>query len=93
MRKKTSRDMMHKTTKTDWSLQLRREPHAGWFPVTAEMYNGAMLLAQVGQLIGAIEEAYAVRIAEYGNSHGVDFRCVTTTRTVTTLGEIENSFP
>lgn len=54
-----------------------------WRPAEAGMYRTAYLMAYHGMLSQAIEEAETIRIREYGDMHGVDFRCVTTTRTVT----------
>ena len=54
-----------------------------WRPAEAGMYREAYLLAHHGHLSEAIELAEKTRIAEYGDMHNVDFRCVTKQRTVT----------
>lgn len=54
-----------------------------WHPAKAGMYREAYLMAQRGRLNEAIERAEIIRIENYGDMHGIDFRCVTKQRTVT----------
>lgn len=54
-----------------------------WHPAEAGMYREAYLMAHHGRLNEAIERAETLRIENYGNMHGIDFRCVTKQRIVT----------
>jgi hypothetical protein len=54
-----------------------------WHPAEAGMYREAYLMAYHGRLNEAIERAETIRLKNYGEMHGIDFRCVTQQRTVT----------
>ena len=65
------------------SRRSEDSPWLIWNPAEAGMYREAYLMAYHGRLSEAIELAETIRIKEYGDMHGIDFRCVTKTRTVT----------
>jgi len=81
---------MRQATETDHVLEMRHQPDEPWHGCVGRVYQPAALLAYQGRFVEAIHEAEITRIREYGNMHGVSFRVVTTTRTVTTTGPLEN---
>lgn len=73
-------------TQTYHSLEMRRwrnDDWLAWSLTTAGMLQPARTLASQGRLTEAIEAAESIWIENYGNMHGVDFRCVTKTTTIT----------
>jgi hypothetical protein len=58
-----------------------------WHPAEAGMYREAYLMAYHGRLNEAIERAETIRLKNYGEMHGIDFRCVTQQRTVSVSSE------
>lgn len=79
----------HKKTNHVLETRDRRgETWLIWRPANAGMYRKASLLAYHGRLHEAIESAEATRVSEFGDMHDVDFRCVTTSRTVTIFGDL-----
>lgn len=86
---------MRQFTESYHVLQVRRKVGNEWNiwnkPV-AGMFRPAELLAYQGHLIEAIEEAQRTQLREYGNMHGVEFRCLTKSTTVTiATGAIDES--
>lgn len=59
------------------------DPRNVWHKPIEGIYRPAELLAYQGRLVEAIEEAEKIRIREYGEMHGIAFRCVTETKTIT----------
>lgn len=57
-----------------------------WHKPIGGMYRPAELLACKGRLVDAIEAAEEVTMEFLGNMHGISFRVVTTTRTITVSG-------
>ena len=57
-----------------------------WHRADAGMYAEAQVLAYHGEAERAIALAEEIRIKEYGHMRDVDFRVVTTSRTVTYHG-------
>ena len=83
---------MRQYTKTYSTLELREQrgdEWTIWFPAQSGMYRPAFLLAYQGRLIEAIEAAQDIRIENYGNMHGVEFRCVTKTTTITAASPLQ----
>lgn len=77
---------MRQYSETYHVLEVRTEVQSGWtawHKPTAGMFRPAELLAYQGRLTEAIEAAEKTHIENYGHMHGVEFRCVTTTKTVT----------
>lgn len=75
---------MRQATETFHVLQVKidvRDPH--WHKPLDDRYRPAELLAYQGRLVEAIEEAQRIHIKKHATMHGVRFRVVTTTRTVT----------
>ena len=65
---------------------------SAWRKVIAGMSRPAELLAHHGRLVEAIELAEKSQLENYGHMDGHEFRCVTTTKTVTLLaGPIDES--
>jgi len=81
---------MRQVTETAHVLEIRLYTDDPWAPCVAGMYQPACLLAYQGRFVEAVREAEDACIREYGNVNGVSFRIVTTTRTVTTTGRLEN---
>ena len=77
---------MKQLTTTEHVLEMRESPNTIWHPPIAGMYKPAVRLAWQGRLTEAIETACDIRIREYGEMHGISFRCVTKTETITVLG-------
>jgi len=78
---------MRQYTETNHSLEMREirgDVYTCWYPPTAGMLKPAVTLAYHGRLMEAIELAEDIIVKNYGHMNGLEFRCVTTTKTVTT---------
>lgn len=73
---------MRSCTQTHHVLEIR-DDRSDWCPPVSGMYRPAVLLAYQGRIVEAIELAETIRIREYGDMHGIAFRVLTTTKTVT----------
>jgi hypothetical protein len=77
---------MIKHSNVSHELQIREkngEVWSTWRPAIAGMYREPRRLAYHGQLSLALDAVEIIHIEQYGDMHGVDFRCVTRSRTVT----------
>lgn len=77
---------MQQYSKTEHVLQTRGKldsTWSSWYAPAAGMFQPAKLLAYHGRLTEAIEKAEEIYMENYGNMHGVEFRCLTVTKTVT----------
>jgi hypothetical protein len=63
--------------------EIRSKEWTTWHKPLNGKYRPAELLAYQGRLTEAIERAQEIQIADYGNMHGIEFRCVTKSTTVT----------
>ena len=81
---------MRQATETDHTLEMRLYTDGPWGRCEAGIYQPACLLAYQGRFVEAIHKAEDAHIRGCGDMHGVSFRVVTTTRTVTTTGPLEN---
>jgi hypothetical protein len=57
--------------------ELRQNKWSVWHKPLAAMYRPAEMLAYQNRIIESIETAQEIRIQEYGEMHGIQFRCVT----------------
>jgi len=85
---------MKQLTETFHTIESRYKVSAAEWSIWARhpscVCRDAELLAYQGRLIESIEEAQRAYIRERGNMHGVEFRCVTNTTTITVCtGTIE----
>ena len=84
---------MRQYTETEHCLEARTQRGDSWTiwqRPEAGLLRPAVLLAYQGRLTEAIEEAQRLYIENYENMHGIEFRCMTKTRTVTVAtGAIE----
>lgn len=78
---------MRQYSETYTTLEMRRKVNADewqvWAKPLAGMFRPAELLAYQGRVTEAIESAELIQIENYGSMHGVEFRCVTKTTTIT----------
>ena len=80
---------MKQITETYHTLEILEDGKV-WCRIESGTYREAFLLAYYGRLSEAIELAERTRIESYGHMHGVRFRVVTTTKTITVnAGEFE----
>lgn len=81
---------MKQYTETEHVLQMRDDVgtprESTWRTVIAGMHMEDLELTASGLIQQALRKARDTHIEHYGNMHGVEFRVVTTTRTVTVLG-------
>ena len=82
---------MRQVSETKHTLEIRTYPDSGWRVADVDMYRPAALLTYQGRLIEAIAMAWDILEQARGVMHGVSFRVVTTTRTVTVLGPFEDA--
>lgn len=82
---------MRQASSTEHTLEIRLRPDLGWGMAAERMYQPARLLVHQGQLIAAIDTAGDILVKARGNMHGVAFRVVTTTKTVTVLGSFDDA--
>ena len=82
---------MRQMSETGHTLDMRRHRNLTYAPATTTMYQPAILLAYQGRLVEAIHEAEDIEIRERGDMIGVEFRVVTTTRTVTFNGPFDDA--
>lgn len=77
---------MKQMTETFHTLEAR-EKRCGewtiWRRAAGCVCRDAELLAYQGRLVEAIEEAQRGYIHEHGHMHGIEFRCVTKSTTIT----------
>lgn len=74
-------------TKTEYMLQIRNlTGSTNWRPALAKLYKQAQLAVFYGNLTEGIQLAEELHIENYGDMHDVEFRCITHTKTITTLG-------
>lgn len=59
-------------------------------PAYDEMYNPAQKLASLGNIEASIVAAEDAYIAKEGNMHGISFRVVTTSKTISVLGSFQS---
>ena len=78
------------------TLEMRRKVNAdewqSWHKPTAGMFRACEVMAYHGRLIEAIEEAERTQIENYGDMHGIEFRCVTKQRTVTATAKLHEGW-
>lgn len=82
--------MMRTASKTDHVLEIH-DGRNTWRQPMAERYQPAKQLAWQGRIVEALEAAEEIRVREYGEMHGVRFRMITHTETVTTLGNLADA--
>lgn len=80
---------MRQQTETESYLEIRDSHRQTFVPCNAGMYQRARLLAQNGHAQEALNAAEEIHIEHYGQMHGVTFRVVTKTVTVSQHGPWE----
>lgn len=87
---------MRQYTETYHTLEMRRKVSSDewnvWHRPVSWMFQSASLIAFYGRLVEAIEEAERIHIREYGNMHGVEFRCVTKSTTITASNPLNDGW-
>jgi len=81
---------MRQQTETWHTLEVRDKTNLIFRPASAGMYREANLLANDGLLERSMQKACDIHIENYGNMHGVTFRIVTKTTTVSGFGPWED---
>lgn len=77
---------MRQYSETYHTLETRRklgDEWSVWQRPIESMFRPSVMLAYQGRLVEAIEEAEKIHIQNCGHMRGVEFRCVTKTKTVT----------
>lgn len=77
---------MRTTTESSTWLEMRRQVNETswqiWCKPTAGMFRSAEVLADQCRISEAIQAAEEIQVNNYGNMFGIQFRCVTKSKTV-----------
>ena len=77
---------MRQQTTTEHQLEIRDNPRVTFRPAIAGMYRPAHVLLTDGMIQRALVAAQDAHVENYGDMHGVSFRVVSKTTTVSMLG-------
>jgi hypothetical protein len=76
---------MKQQIETESHLEVQDRPGLSFRSVSEGMYQEAKKLAWEGHLYSALNKAMDIRIANYGDMHGITFRVVTKSTIITTV--------
>jgi len=83
--------MSQQATVTGHVLEKRGPRSVLWHRVVAGIYRPAVILVYQERFVEGLAEAQRIRVQEWGSMHDVQFRIVTSTRTVTVLGSLKGA--